>query len=73
MAKELVSVNENLSVINCVREIESKLKRSPEYILIYVTNSKNRLLGRLSLKDLLTRIQKLKLKRYIYQRRFCKC
>ena len=54
MAKELVSVNENLSVINCVREMRKQAKEVTRVHSIYVVNSKNKLLGRLSLKDLLT-------------------
>ena len=54
MAKELVSVNENLSVMNCVREMRKQAKEVTRVHSIYVTNSKNKLLGRLSLKDLLT-------------------
>jgi len=54
MAKELVSVNENLSVMNCVREMRKQAKEVTRVHSIYVTNSKNILLGRLSLKDLLT-------------------
>ncbi len=62
MAKELVSVNENLSVINCVREMRKQAKEVTRVHSIYVTNSKNRLLGRLSLKDLLTANTKAKVK-----------
>ena len=62
MAKELVSVNENLSVINCVREMRKQAKEVTRVHSIYVTNSKNKLLGRLSLKDLLTANTKAKVK-----------
>ena len=62
MAKELVSVNENLSVINCVREMRKQAKEVTRVHSIYVINSKNRLLGRLSLKDLLTANTKAKVK-----------
>ena len=51
MAKELVSVNENLSVINCVREMRKQAKEVTRVHSIYVTNSKNKLLGRLSLRS----------------------
>ncbi len=60
MAKELVSVNENLSVINCVREMRKQAKEVTRVHSIYVTNSKNKLIGRLSLKDLLTANTKAK-------------
>ena len=62
MAKELVSVNENLSVINCVREMRKQAKEVSRVHSIYVTNSKKKLLGRLSLKDLLTANSKSKVK-----------
>ncbi len=62
MAKELVSVNENLSVINCVREMRKQAKEVTRVHSIYVINSKNKLLGRLSLKDLLTANSKSKVK-----------
>ena len=62
MAKELVSVNESLSVINCVREMRKQAKEVTRVHSIYVTNSKNKLLGRLSLKDLLTANTKAKVK-----------
>lgn len=62
MAKELVSVNENLSVINCVREMRKQAKEVTRVHSIYVINSKNKLLGRLSLKDLLTANTKSKVK-----------
>ena len=62
MAKELVSVNENLSVINCVREMRKQAKEVTRVHSIYVINSKNKLLGRLSLKDLLTANTKAKVK-----------
>jgi len=62
MAKELVSVNESLSVINCVREMRKQAKEVTRVHSIYVINSKNRLLGRLSLKDLLTANTKAKVK-----------
>ena len=62
MAKELVSVNENLSVINCVREMRKQAIEVTRVHSIYVTNSKKKLLGRLSLKDLLTANSKSKVK-----------
>ena len=62
MAKELVSVNENLSVINCVREMRKQAKEVTRVHSIYVINSKKKLLGRLSLKDLLTANTKAKVK-----------
>ena len=54
MAKELVSVNENLSISKCLDEIRKQAKSVTRVHSIYVVDSKNRLKGRLSLKDVVT-------------------
>ncbi len=54
MAKELISVYENWSVEKCLREIRRQAKNITRVHSIYVTNRKNELIGRLSLKDLIT-------------------
>ncbi len=54
MAKELVKVNENLSISKCLDEIRKQAKNVSRVHSIYVTDSGNRLKGRLSLKDLVT-------------------
>ena len=54
MAKELVSVNENLSISKCLDEIRQQAKNVTRVHSIYVVDSKNRLKGRLSLKDVVT-------------------
>jgi magnesium transporter len=54
MAKELVKVNENLSVLKCLNEIRAQAEEVTRVHSIYVVNVKNKLIGRLSLKDLLT-------------------
>ena len=54
MAKELVSVNENLSITKCLDEIRKQAKNVTRVHSIYVVDSKNRLKGRLSLKDVVT-------------------
>ena len=54
MAKELVSVNENLSISKCLDEIRKQAKNVTRVHSIYVVDSKNRLRGRLSLKDVVT-------------------
>ena len=51
MAKELVSVNENLSISKCLDEIRKQAKNVTRVHSIYVVDSKNRLKGRLSLKE----------------------
>ena len=53
MAKELISVNENWSVLKCLREIRKQAKDITRVHSIYVLNKKEELIGRLSLKDLI--------------------
>ncbi|MDA0330982.1 MAG: magnesium transporter [Bacteroidetes bacterium] len=62
MAKELVSVNENLSISKCLDEIRNQAKNVTRIHSIYVVDSKNRLKGRLSLKDVVTAKSKSKVK-----------
>ena len=54
MGKELVKVNENWSVLTCVKEMRSQAENVSRVHSIYVVDDENRLKGRLSLKDLLT-------------------
>ena len=54
MAKEYVSVNENWSVLTCVKEMRKQAENVSRVHSIYVTDTEGRLKGRLSLKDLLT-------------------
>ena len=61
MAKELISVYENWSVEKCLREIRKQAKNITRVHSIYVTNRKNELIGRLSLKDLITSPSKSKI------------
>jgi len=62
MAKELISVNENWSVLTCLREIRKQAKDITRVHSIYVLNKKRVLIGRLSLKDLITSPSKSKIK-----------
>ena len=62
MAKELVSVNENLSISKCLDEIRKQAKNVTRIHSIYVVDSKNRLKGRLSLKDVVTAKSRSKVK-----------
>ena len=62
MAKELISVNENWSVLTCLREIRKQAKDITRVHSIYVLNKKKMLIGRLSLKDLITSPSKSKIK-----------
>tara|TARA_B110000444_G_scaffold67972_1_gene63932 strand:+ start:10390 stop:11748 length:1359 start_codon:yes stop_codon:yes gene_type:complete len=54
MAKELVKVQENLSVSKCLNTIKSQAEEITRIHSVYVVDINNRLKGRLSLKDLLT-------------------
>lgn len=54
MAKELVKVNENWTVLTCVKEMREQAKNVTRVHSIYVVDDEEVLKGRLSLKDLLT-------------------
>lgn len=54
MAKELVQVNENWSVTQCVKEMRAQAENVTRVHSIYVVDDSGLLKGRLSLKDLLT-------------------
>ena len=62
MAKELVCVNQNWTVTRCVREMRIQAQEVTRVHSIYVVDDENVLLGRLSLKDLLTANEKSKIK-----------
>ncbi len=62
MAKELVQVNENWTVTKCVREMRVQATEVKRVHSIYVVDDNNVLLGRLSLKDLLTANDRAKIK-----------
>lgn len=62
MAKELVCVNQNWTVTRCVREMRIQAQEVTRVHSIYVVDNENILLGRLSLKDLLTTNEKSKIK-----------
>ena len=62
MAKELVKVQEDLSVLKCVNEMRAQAEYVTRVHSIYVVNTKNKLIGRLSLKDLLTANSRAKVK-----------
>lgn len=53
MAKELVRVKENWSITQCVREMRAQAENVTRVHSIYVVDEDEKLIGRLSLKDLL--------------------
>lgn len=53
MAKELIKVNINWSVIECVVELRKQAEEIDEVHTVYVTDDKQRLLGIISLKKLI--------------------
>ena len=53
MAKELVRVNENWTVLKCVKEMRIQAEEVTRVHSIYVVDDQEKLKGRLSLKDLL--------------------
>jgi magnesium transporter len=54
MHKELVKVNENWTVFTCIKEMRIQAENISRVHSIYVVDDEDKLLGRLSLKDLLT-------------------
>jgi len=62
MAKELVKVKESLSVLKCIDYMRAQAESVTRVHSIYVVNNSDKLLGRLSLKDLLTVNSRAKVK-----------
>ena len=54
MHKELVKVNENWNVLTCIKEMRIQAEFISRVHSIYVVDDEDKLIGRLSLKDLLT-------------------
>jgi magnesium transporter len=54
MGTELIKVNHNWSVLQCVKEMRKQAEQVDQVHSIYVVDDQNRLLGTLSLKKLLT-------------------
>jgi magnesium transporter len=59
MHKELVKVNENWTVLTCVKEMRIQAENISRVHSIYVVDDEDRLKGRLSLKDLLVSSTKM--------------
>ena len=62
MAKELVKIEEDLSVLKCLNEMRAQGENVTRVHSIYVVDKNNKLKGRLSLKDLITANSKDKVK-----------
>lgn len=62
MAKELVKVRENWNVLTCVKEMRVQAENVTRVHSIYVVDEEDKLIGRLSLKDLLTTSTKTNIK-----------
>lgn len=61
MAKELVRVRETWTVAGCVRKMRAQAQNVTRVHSVYVVDAQDRLIGRLSLKDLLTADAKSKI------------
>ncbi|MFT5750967.1 MAG: magnesium transporter [Flavobacteriales bacterium] len=61
MAKELIKVKESWTVAGCVREMRRQAEEVTRVHSIYVVSKEDELIGRLSLKDLLTSDTKTKI------------
>ena len=62
MAKELIKVNENWSILTCLREMRKQAEDVDEVYYVYVVDDSNKLKGILSLKKLLLADTKSKVK-----------
>ena len=62
MAKELVKVNENWNILTCIKEMRKQAEEVTRVHSIYVVDDNDILIGRLSLKDLLTSSTKTAIK-----------
>ena len=62
MAKELVKVKESLSALKCIDYMRAQAENVTRVHSIYVVDNSDKLLGRLSLKDLLTVNSRAKVK-----------
>ncbi len=52
MAKELVKVNHNWTVVQCIEELRKQAGAVDKFYAVYVVDEHDKLLGRVSLKDL---------------------
>lgn len=52
MAKELIKVRSNWTVVQCIDEIRKQAENVDKFYAVYVVDERDKLLGRVSLKDL---------------------
>ncbi len=52
MAKELIKVRDNWTVVQCIDEIRKQAENVDKFYAVYVVDERDKLLGRVSLKDL---------------------
>lgn len=52
MAKELIKVRDNWTVVQCIDEIRKQAENVDKFYAVYVVDDRDKLLGRVSLKDL---------------------
>lgn len=52
MAKELMKVRDNWTVVQCIEEIRKQAESVDKFYTVYVVDEQDKLLGRVSLKDL---------------------
>jgi len=58
MAKELVKVRDHWTVVECIREIRLQAEQVSKFYAAYVVDADDRLLGKISLQDLILRDSK---------------
>lgn len=58
MAKELVKVRDNWTVVECIQEIRLQAEQVSKFYAAYVVDAEDRLLGRISLQELILRDSK---------------
>jgi magnesium transporter len=55
MAKELIKVRDNWTVVQCIQEVRAQAEQVTKFYNVYVVDEQDKLLGRVSLQDLILR------------------
>ncbi len=55
MAKELIKVRDNWTVVQCIQEVRAQAEQVTKFYNVYVVDDQDKLLGRVSLQDLILR------------------